>query len=166
MRFDITRLPVGEMLVGFVLAATVGTFVLAFAFANGGGGGAPAASESPAATETPPAAETPPAGETPRAGGAIAVSQGDNFFDPKEVTVKAGASVTFDITNDGAAIHNMHIAGADGRFDAADDAVSDPNLLRGGDTATLAWTAPAQAGDVPFRCDFHPTEMTGTITVE
>ncbi len=159
MRFDITRLPVGEMLVGFVLAATVGTFVLAFAFANGGGGG-PAASESPAATATPPPGETPPAG------GPIAVSQGDNFFEPKEVTVKAGASVTFDITNDGAAIHNMHVAGADGRFDTADDVVSDPNLLRGGGTATLAWTAPAQAGDVPFRCDFHPTEMTGTITVE
>ena len=159
MKFDITRLPVGEVLVGFVLAATVLTFVAAFAFAGGGGGEGPAATESPAPGETPPPA-------TPPAGGAIAVSQGDNFFDPEEVTVAAGASVTFDITNDGAAIHNMRIAGPDGDFDTADDAVSDPDRLRGGDTAVLTWTAPDQAGEIVFRCDFHPVEMTGTLTVE
>jgi len=159
MKFDITRLPVGEMLIGFVLAATVLTFVAAFAFAGGGAGEGPAASESPEPGETPPPA-------TPPAGGAIAVSQGDNFFDPKEITVEAGASVAFDITNEGAAIHNLRIAGTDGAYDTDDDAVSDPDLLRGGDTAELAWTAPAEAGDVPFRCDFHPVEMTGTITVQ
>jgi cytochrome c oxidase subunit 2 len=36
MKSDVTKLPLGEGLVGFVLAAVVVTFVLAFAFASGG----------------------------------------------------------------------------------------------------------------------------------
>ncbi len=35
MKSDVTKLPLGEGLVGFVLAAVVVTFVLAFAFASG-----------------------------------------------------------------------------------------------------------------------------------
>ncbi len=110
-----------------------------------------------------------PGGETDAGGGtagAIAVSMGDNFFDPKEISVAAGADVTIDITNGGAAIHNMRIAGPDDQYNTDDDAVSDPMLVPGGSTATLEWTAPDSPGDIKFQCDFHPTDMTGTITVE
>jgi plastocyanin len=91
---------------------------------------------------------------------------GDNFFDPESVTLTAGASTTFSITNDGAAIHNLRIAGADAEYDTDDDAVSDPDIVPGGEAATLSWDAPSEAGEIPFRCDFHPTDMVGTITVE
>ena len=37
MKLDVTKLPLGEVLIGFVLAAVVVTFVLAFAFASGSG---------------------------------------------------------------------------------------------------------------------------------
>lgn len=94
------------------------------------------------------------------------VAQMDNFFMPSSFTVAAGQQVTFSITNDGAATHNMRIAGPDGEFGTDDDAVSDPDALNAGDTGTLVWTAPAEPGAIDFRCDFHPIEMTGVITVE
>jgi plastocyanin len=94
------------------------------------------------------------------------ISMTDNAFDPTELTVPAGATVTVNLTNDGAAIHNMRIAGADNEFDNDDDAVSDPDIVNGGDPATIDWTAPDTAGEIDFRCDFHPTDMVGTITVE
>ena len=37
MKLDVTKLPLGEILIGFVLAAVVATFVLAYAFASGSG---------------------------------------------------------------------------------------------------------------------------------
>ena len=94
------------------------------------------------------------------------VSMTDNAFDPGEFTVPAGATVTFNLTNDGAAIHNMRIAGEDGEYNSDDGGISDPDLVSGGDTATLDWTAPDEAGEIDFQCDFHPTDMLGTITVE
>lgn len=94
------------------------------------------------------------------------VSMGDNFFDPTEFTVGAGATVTFNLTNDGIAIHNMRIGGEDNEYNTDDDAVSDPELMTGGQTGTLVWTAPSEPGEYIFQCDFHPTDMLGTITVE
>jgi plastocyanin len=60
----------------------------------------------------------------------------------------------------------MRIAGADNVFNSDDDAVSDPDLVAAGDTATVEWTAPDEAGEYDFYCDFHTTDMIGTITVE
>ena len=163
MKLDITKLPLGEALIGFVLAAVVGTFVLAFAFPTQSGLGDKTVKGTPTPGATPTPAGTP--GGTPSGG--IAVSLKDNVFAPKELTVKAGASVTFNLKNEGVAIHNMRIAGPDGKFNTGDDAVSDPNLIAGGGTAKLNWTAPAQAGQIKFQCDFHVSVgMVGTITVQ
>lgn len=144
-----------------VLLALALSALLLLSFACGGdddGGGA--------GTGTP--AATTPANTGNGGGGEVTfdVSMGDNFFDPKEFTVSAGASVTFNITNDGAAIHNMRIAGEDGDYSTDDDSVSDPDLVNGGGTATLEWTAPSKAGEITFQCDFHAPSMAGTITVE
>lgn len=158
MKFDMTKLPVGEMIIAFLLAMLAVTFVGAFIAFEDEGKGEVVTEVSP----TPAASPTP--SETPT--GAFAVSMGDSFFDPNEVTVAAGADVAFDISNDGVAIHNMRIAGADGQYNSDDDAVSDPQLMPGGGTGTLTWTAPEEAGTIDFRCDFHPQVMTGTITVE
>ena len=101
------------------------------------------------------------------------LSQGDtiepevtNFFELNEFTVSPGQEVTFNITNDGVAIHNMRVDGGDGEYDTDDDTVSDPDLFEAGDTGTLVWTAPDEAGEIIFRCDFHPLEMVGAISVE
>ena len=160
MRFDITKLPLGEALIGFVLAAVALTFVLAFDFPTETGLRDKTVAGSPTPEGTP---QETPAG-APGAG--IAVSMQDNLFEPAELTVKAGESVTINLTNDGVAIHNMRIAGSDGSYNTGDDAVSDPQLVNAGETAKVSWTAPGQAGEIKFQCDFHQPAMAGTITVQ
>ncbi|MEX0800880.1 MAG: plastocyanin/azurin family copper-binding protein [Dehalococcoidia bacterium] len=98
--------------------------------------------------------------------GVLEVSMGDNFFDPAEFRIDGGGTATFALTNDGAAIHNMRIAGADRQYNSEDDAVSDPPLVNGGEAATLEWFAPSIGGLFAFRCDFHPETMVGMLTVE
>ncbi len=94
------------------------------------------------------------------------VRMGDNFFEPNKLTVPAGATVTINLTNGGKAIHNMRVSGEDGKFNTDDDAVSDPDLFKAGDTGTVVWTAPDEPGEIDFQCDFHTTDMTGKITVK
>ncbi len=133
---------------------------LALAAAACSGGGDNGSGQTPAAgrTATGPA----PAAAT------LNVSQGDTFFDPNELVASPGQEVTFNITNAGQAVHNLRIAGPDGEYETEDDAVVAPigeGGLPPGDTASLQWTAPGQPGVIKFRCDFHPTAMTGTIAV-
>jgi hypothetical protein len=116
-----------------------------------------------------PAREEGPAAEVP-VDGPAAVTMGDNFFDAggnenPTFKVAVGASVTFNLTNDGQAVHNMNIAGPDGEFETDDDLISDPDLIAAGQTGVLQFTA-AAAGSMDYRCDFHPDQMNGTITVE
>jgi plastocyanin len=94
------------------------------------------------------------------------VTMGDNFYEPNEFTVKAGQKVTFNLTNDGIAIHNMRVSGADNKYNTEDDALSDPTQIPSGGTGTLEWTAPDKAGEINLRCEFHPTDSTGIIKVE
>ncbi len=123
--------------------------------------------------ETPAADETSTDGADNTGPVSFDISMGDtiepevtNFFELNEFTVSPGQEVAFNITNEGAAIHNMRIDGGDGEYDTDDDTVSDPELFQAGDAGTLVWTAPDEAGEIIFRCDFHPTEMIGTISVE
>jgi plastocyanin len=154
MKLDLTKLPVWEGIAGFLVLSLVVTFFFAYRIDNDNAAGdEPTASETPAGTPAPD-------------GSTIAVSLVDNAFEPENILIAAGAGVTFDITNDGNAIHNLRVAGPDGSYNSDDDAVSDPDQVRGGDPATLEWEAPAEAGEIDFRCDFHPTVMTGTITVQ
>src|SRR3989304_3880803 len=99
MKLDITKLPLGEALIGFVLGAVVLTFVLAFAFPTQSGLGDKTLTGSPTPGATPTPAETPSG--TPAGG--LAVVMKDNLFEPAELTVKAGATVTFNPTTQGAA---------------------------------------------------------------
>jgi len=94
------------------------------------------------------------------------VSMGDNFFEPNKFPVKTGQRITINLQNDGAAIHNMRVAGADNKYNNEDDAVSDPENISPGDSGSLVWTAPGKAGVINLRCDIHPTDSTGTIIVE
>jgi len=169
MKIDITKLPVVEGVIAFFVIVLGVTFAGAFAATDSGGEGA-AVAESPTPQETPDNGATPSGGE-PSPGGPIQVVMHDNSFDPDALTVAAGSAATFEISNEGRALHDMHIAGEGGEFtedfcEGGGDPCSDPNQVRGGQTATLTWQVPAEPGEVDFRCDFHPTEMTGTITIE
>ncbi len=91
---------------------------------------------------------------------------GDNFFEPNTFSVGPGQQVTFKLVNDGVLPHNMRVDGGDGAYNSDDDTLSDPTLIQAGDSGTLVWTAPDEPGEITFRCDFHPVDMIGTITVE
>jgi plastocyanin len=82
----------------------------------------------------------------------------DNKCDPPAFTASAGATLTFNLTKKGTALHNLPIAGEDNQFNTTDDVVSDTNLISGGQTGALTCTAPHQAGEYKFRCDIHPAD--------
>jgi plastocyanin len=99
---------------------------------------------------------------------------GDNFFEYQgerspTITVPAGEEVVLNLTNEGAAIHNMHVAAGDDYASGicqpgGDDPCSDPARFSGGDTGSITFTL--DAGEYDFRCDFHPVDMTGTLVAE
>jgi plastocyanin len=101
--------------------------------------------------------------------GTAQVSLNDNFFDSDgnqnpNFKIAAATPVTFSLANNGAAPHNMRIAGADGEFDTDDDVVSDPALIPAGGSGTVEFTAPA--GTYDYECEFHPDQMNGQIIAE
>ena len=101
---------------------------------------------------------------------------GDNFVvyndeTEPEIAVAAGQEITLEITNDGNALHNMHIGDTSGNYEIGvcapgdPEPCSDPGEIFAGDTATITFRLD-EPGTYSFRCDFHPLEMVGTIRVE
>ncbi len=175
MKLDVTKLPLGEALIGFVFAAVAVTFVLAFILPSDAGIEDVEPEDGDAVAEMSPTTEETPADGGPT-GGAIAVSMGDNFFEldgqlEPDIAVPLGEQTTIDLTNDGFAIHNLHIAGTDNEYGivfcetGGDEPCSDPALFAGGDTGDITFQFD-ETGTFVFRCDFHPVEMVGTFVVE
>lgn len=138
---------------------------------SGVGGAAAGGHDMPTGTPAPGTAATKtPAGSaavgTPVASsGNLQVSMKDNFFAPTSYTATVGQTAKFDLSNDGKLPHNMRIAQADGSFDGPKSVVSEPEIINLGKKGSLSFT-PATAGTYRFRCDIHPDQMTGTITVK
>ncbi len=120
-------------------------------------------------------APAPPSGEPIVIEGTVTMEQGDNFFQledqsPPLLQVSLGQEVTINLENNGVATHNMHVAGVDNVYDVGlcevggDESCSDPAAMSPDDTGRITFTFD-EAGTFDFRCDFHPTEMTGQIVV-
>ena len=96
-----------------------------------------------------------PAGGGGGAGG-TQVSMKNIQFSPKDVTVKAGETITF--TNDEAVAHDVHKTSGPG-----DDFASGPTGgMQEGDTFELTLDKP---GKYEYVCDVHAPGMAGTIAV-
>src|SRR5215212_2402136 len=80
---------------------------------------------------------------------AWSVNIGDNFFDPPDVAVEPGSTITW--TNNGAVPHTV----------TADDGSFDSERLNPGDSYTVAFGG---QGTVTYHCEIHP-EMRGSVTV-
>ncbi|HSP55469.1 MAG TPA: cupredoxin domain-containing protein [Dehalococcoidia bacterium] len=133
---------------------------------TGATGAVPCGQKAPAATP----AGTPAPAETVDVTGTTDMTMGDNFFDlggKRNPTLKiaAGATVTVNLKNNGAAVHNLMTTGPDGTFGTGDDVVSNPVAVPGGATGTLQITFPA-AGSYKYQCQFHPADMKGDVTVQ
>ena len=119
------------------------------------------------AEPTPPIATVPVGGSTtPTAPSAAEIDMEDNKFSVTDVTVKSGD--TININNKGQAIHNVHVA-AGGSFAAAfckttgPEPCSKPASVPAGSASSIIINVPA--GTYDFRCDFHPDQMKGKLTV-
>ena len=87
----------------------------------------------------------------------------DTTFEPAALTVAAGKTFRINLSNTGTFVKKLRIAGPDGTFETDDDVVGvsvDP-----GGTGEISGKIDA-AGTYPFRDDFHPTTLQGTITVQ
>ncbi len=124
--------------------------------------GVSSSTPSVAATPTQAATKPSPAAPAPKE---VKLALTDNAFSQKEITIAAGSKVTFQLDNEGKVPHNMQVANSSGSFDGKDVVNSSPEIINPGKQARLEWTAPATPGTYKFRCEIHPTDMTGTITV-
>lgn len=114
-----------------------------------GGGGAAATTTQAAATE--------PDGEARE----VELILKDNFFEPAEIRMKVGETVTIEAKNEGVAIHNVHVLSADTE---GTDFRSDP-LINPGDESKFDVKF-STAGTYVFQCDLHLPGMVGEIIVE
>ena len=105
---------------------------------GGGGGGGASTSEQPA-------------------GGGAEVKMANIQFDPKNLTVKAGETITF--TNEESIAHDVHKqSGPGGDFGSGPD-----GGMQQGDTFKLKLDQP---GKYTYVCHVHAPGMAGTITVK
>lgn len=90
---------------------------------------------------------------SPSGGGGttLALTAKDFAFSPTELSVAKAGTVTVVVTNDGPAVHS---------FTLDDGSVSQDVQPGTSETVTLQLSGP-----VSFHCHFHPTQMTGTISV-
>jgi plastocyanin len=82
-------------------------------------------------------------------------------FDQKTITVPAGASVTMNFENKDSAPHNFALYTNSG----ASQSIFVGQTITGTKTITYSFTAPSTPGTYFFRCDVHPTSMTGSFVV-
>jgi plastocyanin len=108
-----------------------------------------------------PAPAAASAGSAAISAGPVSLKATDNKFSITQLTVAAGKPATLTFTNSGSAMHNFHIVGLPG----ADGKDVQTDLLGPGKSQTLSFT-PSKPGSYKFRCDVHPTEMTGTLVVQ
>ena len=126
----------------------------------------PPTSPSPQPTGTPTGGPAP--GECPRDGVRITASPGaiSNGFDETELTVPAGEPFTVCFDNRDAGIpHNWALYTDRSASEKLAEAGSFPNDPPA-PVMLIAEVPALDPGEYFFRCDYHPTTMTGTLTAE
>ena len=107
-------------------------------------------------------------------GKTVAVNMREFSFSPAGITVPAGAEVTLNIKNLGALDHNFHIMDLGSEIEDAweegdeDRAVVNQDIIPGGETVSLSFTAPTVPGEYQFLCSIpahFEQGMSGTMTV-
>jgi plastocyanin len=95
----------------------------------------------------------------------LTIQAGDNFFQPSQLNAEAGQVIEFEVENIGQVTHNARVSGADGEYETSDDFGGQPLTIGAGETKSFLVKID-EAGAFPFRCDFHPTEQVGTLTLQ
>jgi len=84
-------------------------------------------------------------------------------FDTNTITVPAGANVTVNFNNKDTGIpHNLAVY----TDSNATTSIFKGKIITGSSTTVYQFTAPSTPGIYFFRCDTHPTIMTGKFIVQ
>ncbi|MGD1118510.1 MAG: cupredoxin domain-containing protein [Dehalococcoidales bacterium] len=123
--------------------------------------------QPPLTTTTPPVTTTTPpvTTTTPPVGQPVTINlvAQNMAFDQSTITVSAGAQVTINFNNKDSGIpHNFSLY----TDSSASKSLFIGQTITGPKTITYTFTAPATPGNYFFRCDVHPTIMTGTFAVQ
>lgn len=107
---------------------------------------------------------TPTPTPSPSTGGnAITVTAAGMAFDTSTITVSAGAHITITfINNDSGVPHNIAFYTSS----SAATVIYKGARTTGVSTVTYTFDAPATPGTYFFRCDVHPSTMTGEFIVK
>jgi plastocyanin len=84
-------------------------------------------------------------------------------FDKNSISVSAGANVTINFNNKDTIPHNFALYT---NSSATLPAIFVGQTVTGPTTVTYTFKAPATPGTYFFRCDVHPTSMTGSFIVQ
>jgi len=120
----------------------------------------PAKTTSLPTTPAPASTTTGPATTTSKSVTIDLVAQGMSF-DKSTITVPAGASVIINFNNKDSIPHNFALY----TNSSAATAIFVGQVISSS-SVTYKFTAPATPGSYFFRCDVHPTTMTGTFLVQ
>lgn len=85
---------------------------------------------------------------------AITIITTDNEFSTDSLTAPADTEVTLIVDNQGSTLHNWILPEPQVTME----------LVPAGESGEVSFTLPA--GRYEYRCEAHPTEMVGTLTVE
>ena len=119
------------------------------------------ATQPPQTTQTPQTTQKAPGGDP--GAFSIMLTAKNMAFDKKTITVPAGASVTMTFDNKDAGVpHNFALY----QDSSAAKAIFVGEIITGPSNTTYTFTAPSTPGNYFFRCDVHPTSMTGTFVVK
>ncbi len=145
------RQPTIAILVGVLLGAV------------GCGGEPPEPEGQPTAavTATPPA--TPPVPEDPPPGATDLTLTAEGMqFDKEELSVEASSAIRLTLRNEDSVPHNFALYATE----LAEESFFVGETITGPDASTTYnFGAPDEVGTYFFRCDVHPTTMTGTFRV-
>jgi plastocyanin len=108
-------------------------------------------------------ATTAPAAATDDAGDVVQVEARDFAFVPTELEATEGDPITVEVTNAGSAPHTLTVY-ADEEFTEAVEG-ADTESISGGGSGDFTTTFEA-AGKYFFRCEIHPGQMQGELTVQ
>jgi plastocyanin len=123
---------------------------------------APAAPKANATTNVSGSATSSQAGVSVAQGATVGLIAKNIAYNRSTITVPAGANVTVNFDNQDSGIpHNFAVY----ETSAAQSAIFKGEIITGPAKTTYTFTAPSKPGTYFFRCDVHPTQMTGQFVV-
>jgi plastocyanin len=115
-------------------------------------------SSSPGTTTNP--------GTTTSQGNTITLSASNLAFNTNTITVQHGSSVSIKFTNNDNGIqHNFALYQSGSASGTATGPIYVGQFISGVSSITYTFAAPSSPGTYFFRCDSHPTMMTGSFIV-